>query len=141
MSGCSARFLLLATLTLTSSAQADTYLTTSSQSALSRVNSANGSGAIVGFTGWVVNGATFDLDGRMIVVMDNGVRLGTASLTNGAVTVRCVLGGSSLIGIDVSRSGVLYGVDGAGVVYTINKTTCAKTPIGNTGAGWMKDLA
>src|SRR5688572_21059245 len=106
---------LLCSVALPATARADRFYTTSSSSAVSRVETTTGAGLVVGFSGRALSGATYDVDNRIIVTFDNGMGLATASSANGALTTRCsTLGGTALVpltAIEISRDGVMYGVN------------------------------
>jgi hypothetical protein len=114
---------------------------------MATIDRATGLGSTIGpqgFTqGWA---AAFDLDGTLYTLVNGfsaSAILGTVNQTTGAVTLIGNGVGASMISLEFSAAGVLYGIGYSdGILYQINKTTGVGTAIGTgTGISLNMDLA
>jgi len=141
-------FLALAAVLLTPMvANADTiWLTHGDGTRVGTVDSSTGAGTDVGAQGFSQSwAAAFGTDGTLYTTVNGfsgNARLATVDQSTGAATVIGSGLGTSMISLEVSSSGQMYGVGyNDQILYSIDSATGAATAIGSTGIGAMMDLA
>jgi hypothetical protein len=138
---------LVAVLLSPMAANADAiWLTHGDGTRIGTVDSSTGTGTDVGAQGFGQSwAAAFGTDGTLYTTVNGfsgNARLATVDQSTGAATIIGSGLGTSMISLEVSSSGQMYGVGyNDRVLYSIDSGTGVATAIGDTGIGNMMDLA
>lgn len=114
----------------------------STTSDLYTIDPATAAASSIGPIGWAITGLAFDpTDGTLFGLTSKNSALNPNSILTidtvtgaGTLVGASGLGGSQLTDIDFDTAGVLYALGQARILYSINKSTGAATPIGSAGA-------
>ena len=119
------------------------YTTTSSGTALGRIDTVTGAATVIGPTGFSgTYGLALDNTTGVAYGIVNANALATFNLTTGAATLIENLGVGFNYSLEISPTGTLFAAAWDDRLYTVNKLTGATTFVGSMGvSGFIFDLA